>query len=76
MVGEQGLGICLKREKKCPKGILPTGRPLHVKGGGRGVEGEVGPRTGAGERVVLAHYAGTRRVAFGVEIAWSLFPAR
>jgi hypothetical protein len=31
-------------------------------------------RTGAGERVVLAHCVGTRRVAFVVGNAWSLFP--
>ena len=37
-----------------------------------GVDGAVGPRTGAGERVVLAHCAGTRRVAFGVGNAWTL----
>jgi hypothetical protein len=37
------------------------------------VDGEVGPRTGAGGRVVLVHCAGTRRVALGVGNAWSLF---
>jgi hypothetical protein len=40
------------------------------------VDGEVGPRTGAGERVVLTNFAGTRRVVFGVGRFWSLFPAR
>jgi hypothetical protein len=37
-------------------------------------DGTVGPRTRAGGRVVLTHCAGTRRVAFGVGNAWSLFP--
>ncbi len=40
------------------------------------MDGEVGPRTGSGERVVLAHCTGTRRVVFGVGNALSLFPAR
>jgi hypothetical protein len=39
-----------------------------------GVDGEVGPRTVSGERVVLVHCAGTRRVVFGVGNTWSLFP--
>jgi hypothetical protein len=30
------------------------------------MDGEVGPRTGAGGRVALVHCAGTRRVAFSV----------
>jgi hypothetical protein len=47
----------------------------HPQYGGWGVDGEVGPRTGAVERVVLTHCSGTRRVAFGVGNAWSLFPA-
>jgi hypothetical protein len=46
------------------------------QGGGWGVDGEVGPRTGSGGRVALAHCVGTRRVAFGVGNTWSLFPAR
>jgi hypothetical protein len=41
-----------------------------------GLFGEVGPRTGTGEWVVLVHYAVTRRVVFGVGIVWSLFPVR
>ncbi len=43
-------------------GILPSGGLLHASVGKEG------------EWVVLAHYAGTRRVAFGVGNAWSLFP--
>jgi hypothetical protein len=34
--------------------------------GERGVDGLVVPRTGTGERVVLAHSSDTRRVPFGV----------
>jgi hypothetical protein len=56
-------------------GILPLGFSAPVRGR-RGRWGGWSPDsvTGAGERVVLVHYAGTRRVAFGVENAWSLFP--
>jgi hypothetical protein len=38
------------------------------------VDGRVGPWTGTGDRVVLTHSKDTRRVAFGVGNAWSLFP--
>jgi hypothetical protein len=40
------------------------------------MDGEVIPRTGEGERVVLSHFSNTRRVVFGVGNDWSLFPAR
>ena len=40
----------------------------------RGIDGRVGPRTGTSERIVLVHYAHTRRVTFGVGNAWSFVP--
>jgi hypothetical protein len=65
-----------KKKNKCPKRILPSGRPLHTNAEDGGWMGKLVPRTGAGERVVLVHCAGTRQVAFGVGNAWSLFPTR
>jgi hypothetical protein len=41
---------------------------------GGGIDGRTGPRTGTSERISLSHCVGTRRVAFGVGNAWSLFP--
>ena len=46
---------------ECPKGILPSGRSLHVNEGNGGWMGKLGI---------------TRRVAFGVGNTWSLFPER
>ena len=48
-----------------PLGILPSGRPLHANVWKGGKMDGLAPRTGSGEWLVLAHCAGTRRVAFG-----------